>query len=382
MREPTREITGRNFAHPSIFLLGPALCFIFAATFNAVHAETTPERRVTLGLIFDATGPAAPLGEDCRQGFEVARRVFAPRDEINGRPLTFLFGDSKGDAKTAMLEFSRMTDSEKAVAVLVSRTRLGMAVNPLSRQKAIPLLSSSAHPAFVAENKFAFRIWVRAEAEGQALAKKAMEMGLKRMAILTTEDEYLLSMSQSFSASFEAQGGEIILDEKVDKDFMEFSALTLQLKAKSPDGIFVNVSIPQLSVAYRRMYELGVHKQFFSSYWVFKPDVLEAAGARALEGVIAVEMNFRKPKFFAAVNEIFKHDPLSSMTYSCYFGLAQLLQALAVNKSIETPQEMYRELLKTESVKLLDDPVIFRDREIQVELLYEVLRAGKVEVLK
>ena len=212
------------------------------------------------------------------------------------------------------------------------------------------------------------------------MASKALAMGITKAALTTTEDDYLLAMSNSFAVSFTSRGGAIVLDEKIDKDFVDFSTLITQLKSKAPEAVFMNVGIPQLSVAYRRMHELGLKKQFFSSYWVFKKDVLDAAGAQAPDGVIAVEMDFRKPRFVAAIKEEFQHEPFSSMTYSCYLGTAYLLQAIAKNTSIRTPQEMYTELLNIDTVQLLDDPVVFKDRELQVELQYEVMRSGRVEV--
>lgn len=275
-------------------LFAQLLGFVFATAPYSVSAQTPHDPSLSLGIIMDVTGPAAPIGEDCRQGFELARHLFAKEDTIKGAPVRFVFGDSKGDQKTAVIEFSRMVDSEKAVAVLVSRTGLATAVNPISRQKKVPIVGITANPVFVDENKYAFRIWVRADQEGEALARKAAEKQVKRIAVLTAEEDYPIVMSKSFTSSFQKLGGEIVFDETIDKDFVDFSSLLPRLKARAPDAVFMNVTIPQLGIAYKRMHELGIKKQFFSSYFVFRKDVLETAGPESVEGAIAVEIDYKK----------------------------------------------------------------------------------------
>jgi hypothetical protein len=41
---------------------------------------------------------------------------------------------------------------------------------------------------------------------------------------------------------------------------------------------------------------------------------------------------------------------------------------------------MYEELSKIDSVMLLDGPIAYKDREVQLPMRYEVLRAGSVEL--
>lgn len=358
------------------------IAFAFLACGLISWSSATADEPPAIGFIMDLTGPAAPLGEDCRQGFEVARLSFGGKDSLNRNSVRFVIGDSKGDPKTAVTEFSRMISSEHALAVIISRTHLAAAVNPVSRQAKVSLLASSANPRFVDENEYAFRVWVRADREGDALATKAFQNGARTLALITTEDDYLLSMSASFLSSFKKLGGEVVFDEKVDKDFMDFGSLVSKLRMKNPDAVFMNVGIPQLGVAYRRMHELGFRKQFFSSYWIFKDDVLAAAGREAVEGVIAVEMDYRKPKFEEAFKAQFGHPPLTSMAYSCYVGTAQVLQVLKGDKAAHTSLEMFSALRGAEAIQLLDGIAVFKNRELQTPLRYETYRSGAVHMLE
>lgn len=357
------------------------MCLLFV---SAAHAQTHPyeEKALTIGLIADLTGPLAPLGVDCRQGFETARRSFAPDDVVGGRRVTYIYGDSKGEAKTSVSEFTRMVDSGHAAAVVISRTGMAMPVNPISLQRRFPILASAAHPKFVSGNRYAFREWVRAENEGIAMAKRARKSNFKRLAVITTEDDYLSPMSEGFAERFTADGGQVVFNQSIDNQFSDFSTLLLQAKSKIPDVLMINVSIAQLGVIFRRMHEMGLKLPAYSSYWVFKKEVLETAGAEALEGVTSVEMDFRQPKFMSAVEKIFGDAPYSGMTYSCYFTLAHVLQAIASNQGITTPQDMYEALLKTESISLLDGDIEYKDREVQLTMRYEKLAGGKVDVLE
>lgn len=356
-------IVAKRIVFPALIVVSIALQPLY------LRADVRERPEITVGFIIDLTGPASSLGEDCRQGFEVARQTFAGEDRVNATPIRFVFGDSKGDPKTAVLEFTRMVDSERSLAVLVSRTHLAMAVNPVSRHKQVPLLASSASPSFVSDNLYAFRVWPRADQEGAALAAKAIEKNAKTIAVVTTEDDYLMAMTTSFKSNFTKLNGRVVVDQTVDKDFVDFSSIISQLRTKKPDAVFLNVAIPQLGVAYRRMHELGVRKQAFSSYWVFKKEVLESAGPEALEGAIAVEMDYQRPNFAGAFQARFGHPPPSSMAYSCYVGTAQILQAIGRKPDMHTPAEMYEQLSDAKTIELLDEPGVLEDRELRTPLI-------------
>jgi branched-chain amino acid transport system substrate-binding protein len=167
----------------------------------------TPLCAAKLGLMAELSGPFAGNGEDCRRGYETARSGFAPGDLVGGRAVQFIYGDSRGDPKSGVAEFSRLVEAEQVLAVVTNRSQIAMALAPLSGRRGVPLLATAGAEGFTEANKYAFRFWPTAEHESRALAKKVIELGYKETALLTSNDEYNLSLTKYFRVNYGALGG-------------------------------------------------------------------------------------------------------------------------------------------------------------------------------
>jgi len=89
------------------------------------------------------------------------------------------------ETKTAVSEFNRLVNVEKALAVITTRSQIALTLNPLSAARKIPLLATAGAEAFISGNPYAFRFFPTTELESRALAQKARSMGLKKMAFIT-----------------------------------------------------------------------------------------------------------------------------------------------------------------------------------------------------
>src|SRR5438876_1107972 len=87
-----------------------AASVLLLALAAAPRAAADEAPGATVGLLADLTGSGAPNGRSCREGYEVAR-VAAPAK------VSFLYGDHKGEAKTGLAEFARMTGAGGAIAI-------------------------------------------------------------------------------------------------------------------------------------------------------------------------------------------------------------------------------------------------------------------------
>ena len=105
-------------AIPLIFVL--VLCSV--TVFAESRTPALPEIRI--GLLTQLSGPFATVGESCRQGYELARKSFAPEDKIGGRTIRFIYGDTKGEAAAGLTEFKRVVEVENVIAVKSWRAKL------------------------------------------------------------------------------------------------------------------------------------------------------------------------------------------------------------------------------------------------------------------
>ena len=355
------------------------LCFSFAIVCVAALsvAAEVPKKTIKIGLLAELTGPSAINGVNCSQGYELARRSFAPDNRVGDAQLVLLHGDSKGEALTGVSEFKKLVEIEHAIAMISNRSQIGMALNPISKEKKIPLLGVVGHSDFVNENRYAFRFWPSTKIQAPLLAQKMVDLNKKKLAILTTEDEWTISYTKNFVQEYRQRGAEIVFQDTVTGDPSEFPALIAKIKQSNPDALFMNLTVAQLGVIIKKIRELGMTQQIFSNYWGGSKDVLETAG-KYTEGLIFDAPKTTWKNFSKQLQEYFGQTNPSGVTYGCYAALSTLIQALSAHAEIQDSASLYKALLETPSVKLLDGELQIKDREALIAIEIYTIRNGKV----
>lgn len=353
------------------------MIFIVLSAYTPCLLADNFRRELKIALLTELSGTSAINGVNCSQGYELARRTLAPDDQIGDLKLNFLNGDTKGEALTGVSEFKKLVEVDYANAAISNRSQVGMALNPLSKEKKIPLLGIVGHSEFVSGNPYAFRFWPSAKIEAPVLAAKIVELKKKKLAIITTEDEWTLSFTRSFIEEYKNRGAEIVFEQTVTGDPSEFPSLITKMKKSEPDAIFVNLTVAQIGVMLKKIREQGMNQQIFSNYWSGSKDVLQVAGKEA-EGLIFDAPKTTWRNFSQKLEEYFDQKNPSGVTYGCYAALATLIQTCARHPEIKDSAGLYSALLETKSVQLLDGELQIKDREAQIEVEIYTIKDGKV----
>jgi len=358
-----------------------SIYFILASLLLSAVLACAENPPIKIGLIAELSGTMATNGENCRQGFEVARKYFAPNDQMQGRSLSFIYGDSQGEAKTGISEFNKLVEVDHVIAVALNRSAVAMAINPISKQKKIPLFGVVGHPRFTRENEYAFRFWPSAEREGQQFAEFIYKSGKRKIAIFTFQDEWLEAFGESIAKNYLKLGGQVVVSEKLSGDGSEFASFGARLKSISPDAIFLNLLVPQYGVALRRLKELGLNQQIYANYWIATQDAL-AASASNNEGIIYDSLPAGSIYFQNERKDLFGRSDRSGMTTSCYYALGGLLSVLRDNPKIATAEELYRSAAALKEMKLAEESLEMQEREAQIPVDFMVIRSGRSEPLR
>ena len=120
-----------------------------------------------------------------------------------------LFGDNQSDPKAAISEFRRLVDSEQIEILVTTRSPVGLALNPLSVQKKVPLIGVIGHPRFTIENPYAVRVFPSARDEADVLAAAMKSKNDERLAIVSNEDEYFLALKEAIEKHLQQRFGEL-----------------------------------------------------------------------------------------------------------------------------------------------------------------------------
>lgn len=329
-----------------------------------------------IGLMTGLSGPYSSIGEDCRRGYELARAMMAPSDRVGVHPVKFLWADHKGEAKSGVSEFKRLTEIHQIQVLVSDRSQVNMAINPLSKKEGIPLVGITAHSEFVATNPYSFRFWPSTKHEARAIAEKAVQMGKKRVAVVSLEDEYTVSVRDNFAAELKERGGKIIYSQTLSPSETELATVVSKIKESRPDAILINLGLGQTGVLVRRIREQGLVQQLFATYWMAKESELQAAGPEAAEGTVLVNLDLRKPKFIEHFRKLYSEEKPNALNYTCYSALAFLLEVLSQNPSVNERRSLYQALLGTSQVVLSDGPLLLESREAVFDLRYMTIRDG------
>jgi branched-chain amino acid transport system substrate-binding protein len=289
-----------------------------------------------------------------------------------------VYGDTQDDARATVNEFKKLIQTDGVQTIIMSRSKTAMPVNPLSKQSEFPLVATAGHPAFVSSNPYAFRAYLNANNEGSFLANKVYALGLRHLATVTIQDEWNLAFSTAFSERFRKLGGAIDFEETLLPADMDFLSVISRLKQVNPEGIFCNLQLAQSGPFIRKLREQGLRAKLFSNYWLQKPEVQQAAGNEAIEGLMFNEVDSARPKYVAYAKKLYPTENSTPGTYICYVAAASIIQALNNSQHSGQPKTFSQSLLSLEQVTLLDDVIAVRDREVQYPQKLRVIRNGLV----
>lgn len=350
------------------------ICVIFSLCAEGETAGAE-DFDISIGLMSELSGPFSPNGQHCKDGYELARQTVSS----GSRRIRFVYADTRGEARAGVSEFKRLVEVEGVIAVLGTRSQVIMPLNPLSKSKQVPLVTVIGHPAFVSDNPYAFRFWPNARAVGRKTAIDAIELGKRRVAILTLQDEFTLSLSEHFVAAFKESGGQVVLDEALLDTEIEFNSLISKIKKSGADAVFVNLSIPQTGVVIRKLHEQGVDAQLFGNCWMTEPSIAKTAGAEAIEGARFIDFDFADSAFLNKARELTNGSEPVAVTYACYASLAAVLQVLSEHPEVGSREELYQLLRAQEKFQLLSGELAMSEREAQLRLVARSIRDGVVQ---
>ena len=367
----SRDLRSTGAMRRNDFMIARIVYPLLAAILALSPLSVSAERKV--GVLLPLSGNFAAVGNDSRQGIEVAL------EELGGSTrLDFVYADSKADPKTGVAEFRKFVDTDGVLAVYALRGPIGMALNPLSQAGKVALLGGVGNKDFADQNEFAFQLWSRSDEEGAFLAETLLKQRVRSIALVTTQDDWTNSVSLGFRTAYAARGGTIAIDQGVPPSEVEFSTIVSQIPLKKPDAVFVNLALPQIAPFLRRAREQNITLPIYSNFFSAKKEVVEAAGIESVEGVKFVEMDTNLPQFRRRLDAKF-HTNASGATLAAYVAAMLLEKAALDAPEAKSATEFYAALLKVTEIRTADGTFKVRDRKVQFPLVIRTLRGGKAQ---
>lgn len=274
-----------------LFLLGLSLLSLLLV---ACTGQQEPEEAqvVTIGGILPLTGDGAAYGVPMQKVAMIAVEKVNRDGGINGKELKVLWEDGKCNGKDAASAAQKLININKVQVIFggfCSSETLGIA--PIAEAAKVVVLSTgSSSPDVSTAGDFIFRNYPSDSSQGKILAGIADTMGLKKVAMLTEENDYTVGIEKSFKESYK---GEIVSENFLPTD-SDFKTQIVKLKGTNPDAIFVNPQTPaKADLIIKQLQELGVGEiQLFGNDVVMGAADILMQYPEFVEGMIGAEASY------------------------------------------------------------------------------------------
>jgi branched-chain amino acid transport system substrate-binding protein len=242
---------------------------------------------IQIGHYASLTGDTATFGQSTDRGIRMQIDEVNAQGGVLGRPLALITEDDRSITEEARMTAQKLLQRDEVVALLgeVASSR-SLAAAPEAQRAKVPMISpASTNPKVTEVGDYVFRACFIDPFQGAVMAKFAKEtLGAKKVAILFDfKQDYSVGLADFFRKTFQAEGGEIVADERYTSGDIEFRAQLTKIRATNPDAIFVPGYYTEAGLIAKQARELGIKVPLLGGDGWDSTKTLEIGGA-AVEG--------------------------------------------------------------------------------------------------
>jgi ABC-type branched-chain amino acid transport systems, periplasmic component len=243
---------------------------------------------IKIGAILPLTGEAAKYGQSAKNAIDLAVEEINNTGGINGKKVKIAFEDDQADPKIGVAVLQKLISVDRVtVAIGAMASSVTLAIAPIADKKHIILMSPASTAAAVTNaGDYIFRVCASDMLEGKAMVDfLAQDKKFKRFGMIYIQNEYGVGLKDVFVNRLKELGEALILSEAFQPNETDFRSQIQKLKNANLDGIYV-VGYKEQAIFFRQAKEYGLRVPFFATTMVEDPDLLEKAGASAMEGIV------------------------------------------------------------------------------------------------
>jgi branched-chain amino acid transport system substrate-binding protein len=244
---------------------------------------------IKIGVVGALTGDFSAVGNSQLTGAQMKAK------EIN---------DSGGNVKVELIaedDASNCDQSVNATTKLITRDNVAailgavnspcaLAMVPVTQRYETPQFTFGVGTAITQKgSKWIFRVAVGAPGQTRELANYAVKkLGLKKIAVLYSDDEYGASMATGFKEALAALGMQPAAYESYPRADKDFSGQLTKVKNAGATALFATGSYAASALIAKQAKQLGLQLQLLGDTGNATPKFIELGG-EAVEGTVLVE---------------------------------------------------------------------------------------------
>ena len=246
--------------------------------------------QIAVGSNFELTGNVAQYGTNAAKGFELAVKEVNDAGGINGKTIKIVTADNKSDAAESVNAATKLISDDKVVAIIgPAVTANVIAESQVAADAKVPVIAPAAtNPDVTVENgtlkEFIFRSCFIDPQQSAVMAQFAANDLNARTAVLylDSSSDYSKSLGRIFKETFNALGGEVVMEEAFLAKDQDFKAALTKIKTANADVIFVPAYYEEVGKIVKQARELGIEAAILGTDGWDDSKVVDIAGKDAL----------------------------------------------------------------------------------------------------
>jgi branched-chain amino acid transport system substrate-binding protein len=307
---------------------------------------------IKIGTIGPLTGNVATYGISTKNGVEIAVDEFNKAGGINGKQIKLISEDTRGDQAEAANAATKLIQQDKVMAivggVISSET---MTAGPIANDAKVVMISSSSTATGIPDiGDYIFRNCLSDDVQATQLAEfAAKDLGLKKFAIMYTNNDYGLSLKNAFEKKA-GELGQVVDIETYNDGESDFRAQLTKIKGFQPDALYIAGYYTEAAKIAQQAQDQGLKVQILGADGFYSPKLIELGG-KAVEGAIFTAGFFTDDpsesvqNFVKAYKEKFNSEP--DMFAAQAYDAAKILLTAIKNAGGQGGEALQAEMAKT-----------------------------------
>lgn len=352
-------------------LLGVAMLGTVFAGCGGDSASSDDANTIKVGANIEMTGNQANYGTAGLEGLKLAIKEANEAGGVNGKQIVLVEADNKSEAAESVNAATKLiADDGVKVIVGPAVTANVIAESQVATDNQVPVIGFAAtNPDVTVENgqvkPFIFRSCFIDPQQGTVMATFAAQELSAKTAVLyiDSSSDYSKSLGKVFKETFEAAGGQVVMEEAFLAKDQDFKAALTKIKGANADVIFVPAYYEEVGKIVKQAREIGITAPILGTDGWDDPKVVDIAGADALNNTFFSTHYFSEDpeakSFIDAFTAEYNHAPnvFAALGYDAGKLLVDALKRAgsddpeAIRKAIEETKD-----LQVATAKITMDP--------------------------
>jgi len=159
---------------------------------------------IQIGVILSITGQGSYIGEQTRDGIQMAANEINSRGGIDGKKIELIFEDNQSSPDEAKRAFNKIEETHAPLFYITSLSSISTAVAPLAEENQVVLIALSATaPGVTKQKEWTYRYFPTSEEEVIPIMQIIKDLNVNNLGILYQDDEFGRSILVAVETEFE-----------------------------------------------------------------------------------------------------------------------------------------------------------------------------------